>query len=106
MTGGTLNFTDPTALAGLSGSGTNTISLSTGTTIGYTASGAQTVYTNTAITGLPSGISYQNLSLSGTGIKTAPSDVLNIAGNFTNTLANDASNYFDASGATVAFNGT
>jgi trimeric autotransporter adhesin len=106
MTGGTLNFTDPTALAGLSANGTNTITLSAGSTIGYTASGAQTVYTNTAVTGLPSGISYQNLSLGGSGIKTASSGNLNITGNFTNTLANDVSNYLDVTGATVVFNGT
>lgn len=105
MTGGTLNFTDPTALAGLSGNGTNTITL-TGGTIGYTASGAQTVYTSTAITGLPSGISYRGLSFGGSGIKTAASGNLNIAGNFTNTLANDVSNYLDVTGATVVFNGT
>ncbi len=104
MTGGTLNFTDPTALAGLSGNGTNTITL-TGGTIGYTASGAQTIYTTTAITGLPSGISYQGLSFGGSGIKTAASGNLNIAGNFTNTLANDASNYLDFTGAAVQFNG-
>ncbi|MEO8947333.1 MAG: SMP-30/gluconolactonase/LRE family protein, partial [Mucilaginibacter sp.] len=106
MTSGTLNFTDPTALAGLSSNGTNTITLSSGSTIGYTASAAQTIYTSTAITGLPSGISYQGLTLSGTGIKTAASGNLNIAGNFTNSLANDVSNYLDASGATVVFNGT
>lgn len=105
MTGGTLNFTDPTALAGLSGSGTNTMTL-TGGTIGYTGSGAQTVYTTTAITGLPSGISYQGLSFGGTGIKTAASGNLNVAGSFTNTLANDVSNYLDFTGATVQFNGT
>jgi hypothetical protein len=78
----------------------------TGGTIGYTASGPQTVYTNSAITGLPGGISYKGLTLSGTGIKTAPAGTLNIGGNFTNTLANDVSNYFDASGAAVVFNGT
>jgi hypothetical protein len=105
VTGGTLNFTDPTALAGLSANGTNTITL-TGGTIGYTGSGAQTIYTNTAITGLPGGISYQSLSFGGSGIKTAPSGNLNVAGNFTNTLANDVSNYLDFTGATVAFNGT
>ncbi len=103
MTGGTLNFTDPTALGGLSSTGTNTITL-TGGTIGYTASGAQTVYTTTAITGLPSGISYQGLSFGGSGIKTAASGNLNVAGNFTNTLANDGSNYLAVTGATVQFN--
>ncbi|GAB2984937.1 hypothetical protein GCM10027049_23980 [Mucilaginibacter puniceus] len=104
MTGGTLNFTDPTALAGLSGSGTNTISLSAGSTIGYTANGAQTIYTNTAITGLPSGISYQNVDFSGSGIKTASSGTLNVAGDFTNSLANDVSNYLALTGSTVQFN--
>ncbi len=106
MTGGTLNFTDPTALAGLSGNGTNTISLSSGSTIGYTGSGAQTIYTSTAVTGLPSGISYQNIAFGGSGIKTAPSGNLVVTGNFTNTLANDVSNYLDFTGATVIFNGS
>lgn len=105
MTGGTLNFTDPTALAGLSSTGTNTITL-TGGTIGYTGSTAQTIYTTTAITGLPSGISYQSLSFGGSGIKTAASGNLNVAGTFTNSLANDANNYLDFTGATVQFNGT
>ncbi|MDO3625747.1 putative Ig domain-containing protein [Mucilaginibacter sp. BT774] len=102
----TLQLANTTALSGLSSTGTNVVTFNnTGTTIQYSGA-AQTVYTSASITGLSSGISYQNISFSGTGIKTALSGNLNIAGDFTNTMANDGSNYLSLSSPTVNFNGT
>ncbi|RZA02825.1 MAG: T9SS type A sorting domain-containing protein [Sphingobacteriaceae bacterium] len=110
----TLNFTGGVAaqLATLSATGTNTITLGTGLTIGYTGNVAQTVYTNLAIpkSSLASGISYTNLTLSGSGIKTTngtSANNLNVSGSFTNSLANDASNRpdFTTNSTTVVFNG-
>ncbi|QEC63317.1 hypothetical protein FRZ54_12265 [Mucilaginibacter ginsenosidivorans] len=101
----TLKLASSTALSGLSATGTNVVTFNaTNGTVEYSGA-AQTVYTATGITGLSSGVSYQNIAFSGTGIKTASGN-LNIAGNFTNTLANDASNYVNFTGATVTFNGT
>jgi len=96
------------AFNGLSSTGTNTITFGTGVTIGYTGNKAQTVYTDAAIpnSSLTTGISYTNLALSGTGIKTALTGNLNISGNFTNTLANDAGDYANLSTPTVNFTGS
>lgn len=108
----TLNFTGTAAFSGLSATGTNTITglSGTGVTIGYTGNNAQTVYTDAAIahSSLTSGITYTNLAFSGTSsIKTALSGNLNITGNFTNSMASNAStNYVDFSSPTVNFTGT
>ena len=105
--GATLNFTNANALDGLSTNGVNTLTLNTGSTLGYTGLNDQNVYTDDAIPGLSaSGISYKNIAFGGTGIKTAATGNLNIAGNFTNTLANNANNYLDVSAIPVVFNGT
>jgi hypothetical protein len=102
----TLQLAGSTALSGLSSTGTNVVTFNNaGTTIQYSGA-AQTVYTTAAITGLASGVSYQNLAFSGTGVKTALSGNLNINGDFTNTLANDASNYAALSSPVVNFTGT
>jgi len=102
----TLKLQDPTALSSLSATGTNVVSFNnTGATVEYSGT-AQTIYTDASITGLSGGVSYQNLSFSGSGIKTAMSGNLNVSGDFTNTLSNDASNYPDLSAPTVNFNGT
>jgi len=107
VTNATLQLANATALSGLSTSGTNTVTFNnSGATIQYSAAGAQTVYTSAAITGLSSGVSYSNISFSGSGIKTATAGTLNVSGNYTNTLANDASDYVALTGSTVAFNGT
>ncbi len=106
VTGGTLSLANATALSGLSATGTNSVTFNNaGATIQYSGA-AQTVYTTNAITGLASGVSYYSIAFSGTGIKTVASGNLNITGNFTNTLANDASNYVSLSSPTVNFNGT
>jgi len=102
----TLKLQDVNALSNLSATGTNVVSFdNTGATVEYSGA-AQTVYTNASITGLSGGVSYRNLSFSGTGIKTAMSGNLNVSGDFTNTLANDASNYANLSAPDVYFNGT
>jgi len=102
----TLQLSNSAALSGLSATGTNVITFNnTGTTIQYSGA-AQTVYTSAAITGLPSGVSYYSIAFSGTGITTASGSNLNVTGNFTNTMANDASNYVNLSSPTVIFNGT
>ena len=107
VTNATLQLTNATALSGLSSLGTNTVTFNnTGATIQYSGTGTQTVYTSAAITGLASGVSYANISFSGSGIKTASSGALNISGSFTNTLANDAGDYVALSSPTVTFNGT
>ncbi|MFI5159897.1 MAG: putative Ig domain-containing protein [Sphingobacteriales bacterium] len=102
----TLQLSNTAALSGLSSTGTNVVTFNnTGTTVEYSGA-AQTVYTSAAITGLSGGVSYQNITFSGTGIKTASSAYLNVSANFTNTMANDGSNYIDLSSPTVYFNGT
>lgn len=107
VTNGTLQLANAAALSGLSSLGTNSISFNnTGSTVEYSGANAQMVYTDASITGLSLGVSYQNLKFSGGGIKTLLSGNLNIAGDFTNTLANDVSNYADLKTATVIFNGT
>ena len=102
----TLQLANTAALSGLSSTGTNVVTFNnTGATIQYSGA-AQTVYTSASITGLSSGVSYQNISFSGTGIKTASSGNLNIAGDFTNTMGNDGSNYVSFSNPVVNFSGT
>src|SRR5262249_1967953 len=102
----TLQLANTTALSGLSSTGTNVVTFNnTGTTIQYSGA-AQTIYTSASITGLSSGVTYQNIAFSGTGVKTALSGNLNIAGNFTNTLANDGSNYLALGSPVVNFTGT
>ena len=102
----TLQLAGSTALSGLSATGTNVVTFNnTGATVQYSGA-SQTVYASAAITGLAGGVSYQNISFSGTGIKTTLSGYLNVSGNFTNTLANDAGDYIDLSSPTVYFNGT
>ncbi|RZA02826.1 MAG: T9SS type A sorting domain-containing protein [Sphingobacteriaceae bacterium] len=105
--GATLNFTAAEALSGLSSAGVNTLTLNTNSTIGYTGNNDQFVYTDSAIPNLSeTGISYPNIAFGGTGVKNVALGTLNVAGNFTNTLANDASNYVDVSAVPVNFNGT
>ncbi|MGZ3764694.1 MAG: T9SS type A sorting domain-containing protein, partial [Mucilaginibacter sp.] len=102
----TLQLANTTALSGLSATGTNVVTFNnTGATVEYSGA-AQTIYTSAAITGLPAGVTYQSIKFSGTGIKTASSGNLNIAGDFTNTLLNDASNYLNIGNITVNFSGT
>jgi sugar lactone lactonase YvrE len=102
----TLKLDNATALSGLSATGTNTVVFNNaGTTIEYSGA-AQTVYTDGAITGLPAGVSYRSITFSGTGVKTGSSGNLNILGDFTNVMTNDASNYVNLSSPAVNFNGT
>ena len=102
----TLQLADTAALSGLSAIGTNTLIFNNaGATVEYSGA-SQTVYTDSTITGLTGGVSYQNIKFSGTGVKTASSGNLNIAGDYTNTLANDAGDYADLSRPAVNFNGT
>lgn len=104
-TAATLQLASSTALSGLSASGTNVVTFrNTGSTIQYSGA-AQTVYTSASITGLSAGVSYQNITFSGTGVKTANTGTLFIVGDFANTMANDASNYVNLVNATVNFNG-
>ena len=103
---GTLSLVNTTALSGLSSTGTNSVSFNnSGATVQYSGA-AQTVYTSNSITGLSAGVSYYSLAFSGTGVKTASAGNLNISGNFTNSMANDGSNYVSLSSPTVNFNGT
>jgi len=101
----TLQLTNATALSGLSATGTNVITFSSvGATVQYSGA-AQTIYTDASITGLSTGIIYKNLVLSGTGIKTPLSGTLNLTGDFTNLLANDAANYINFTNTAAKFNG-
>lgn len=102
----TLQLSGGNALSALSTIGSNIINLkNSGVTIEYTG-GAQTVYTDASLPGLTTGIIYQNIKFSGTGIKTVTSGNLNITGNFTNTLINDNADYVDFSLPAVNFTGT
>jgi hypothetical protein len=102
----TLQLVNSSALSGLSATGTNVVTFNNiGATVQYSGA-AQTVYTSAAITGLASGVSYYSIAFSGTGIKTASTNNLNISGNFTNSMANDASNYVNLSSPIINFNGT
>ncbi len=102
----TLQFANTSPLSTLSGTGTNIISFNnSGATVEYSGA-AQTIYTDAGITGLSGGVSYQNIKFSGTGAKTLNNGNLNVAGDFTNTLTNDASNYLTLTASTVNFKGT
>jgi len=102
----TLSLANTTALSGLSATGTNSVTFNnTGATVQYSGA-AQTAYTSNSITGLASGVNYYSLAFSGTGIKTAATGNMNVTGNFTNTMANDASNYVNLVNPTVNFSGT
>ncbi|MDB5090251.1 MAG: hypothetical protein JWR09_4245 [Mucilaginibacter sp.] len=106
VTNATLQLANATALSGLSSTGTNVISFNNpGATIEYSGTTAQTVYTDAIITGLSAGPSYNSIKFSGSGIKTPNSGNLNIFGDFTNTLANDASNYAALTATPVLFQG-
>jgi Putative Ig domain/Secretion system C-terminal sorting domain len=99
----TLQLANAAALSGLSATGTNVVTFNNpGATVQY-AGVVQTVYTSASINGLPSGVNYQNISFSGTGLKTASSGNLNIGGDFTNALLG---NFLNLSSPTVNFNGT
>ena len=104
VSGGTLQFLNTAALSTLSASGTNVVSFTGTGTVEY-AGAAQTVYTDAAIPGLTAGPSYQSIKFSGTGAKTLNGGNLNVAGDFTNALTNDASNYVTLTGTPVNFNG-
>ncbi len=101
----TLQLNNAAALSGLSATGTNTINFKgTNATIIY-GGAAQTVYTD-AVANLTGGASYQNITFSGTGIKTVSTGNLNIAGTFNNNFTTDASDYVDFTNPTIQFNGT
>jgi sugar lactone lactonase YvrE len=106
-TTGTLQAANATFLSALSVTGTNVVSLGTGSVVEYSGA-AQTVYTDAAITNLSggTGLSYNGIKFSGTGIKTPASGNLNVAGNFTNAMANDAADYVLLTGTPVFFNGS
>ncbi len=103
----TLQLSGAAALSGLSATGANTVTFNgAGATIQYSGTSAQTVYTSAAITGLAGGVSYTNISFSGSAIKTASSSNLTVTGSFTNSLTlNDATDYIDLSSPTVIFSG-
>ena len=105
---GTLQLAASAALSSLSAAGTNVITFNNpGAIIEYSGA-AQTVYTDAAITGLATGPSYNSIKFSGTGIKTpngTAASNLNIAGDFTNTLANTASSNVVLTSTIVNFNG-
>lgn len=102
----TLQLTGASSLPSFSPYVTNTITFNNpGATVEY-AGASQTVYTDNSIANLSNTISYYSIKFSGTGVKTALSGNLYVAGDFTNTLSNDGSNYVSLSAPTVNFNGT
>ena len=109
VSAGTLQWANATGLSGLSSvAGSNILSFTGTGIIGYSGAN-QTVYTDLPVTGLASGVSYQGISFSGTGIKTpngTNANNLNIAGSFTNSLANDAADNVSLANTIVNFNGT
>ncbi len=80
--GATLEFDGATPLAGLSSLGTNIVSLNSNYALVNYAGASQTVYTNNSITGLSSGVSYYDLTLSG-GTITPASGTLTISDDLT-----------------------
>jgi hypothetical protein len=104
----TLQLANATALSGLSTTGTNTLSFNNSyATIEYSG-GSQTIYSDLAIPGLAAGGPvYYSIKLSGTGVKTLNAGTyLTINGDFTNALANDASNYAVLTTCIVRFIGS
>lgn len=104
----TLQLTGASSLPSFSPYITNTITFNNpGATVEYSGA-SQTVYTDNAVANLSNTISYYSIKFSGTGVKTALSGNLNVAGDFTNTMANDACNCnsVSLSAPTVNFNGT
>jgi hypothetical protein len=103
----TLQLTGATALSNFSSLVTNTVTFNNpGATVEYSGA-SQTVYTDASVPNLSNPLlSYYSIKFSGTGAKTALSGNLLVAGDFTNTMANDASNYVSLSAPTVNFNGT
>jgi len=101
----TLQLANSTPLSGLSAIGTNVTNFNnSGATIEYSGA-AQTFYTDAAVTNLSNIISYQNIKFSGTGVKSPTGGNLNVAGDFTNAMANDATDYVTLTGTPVYFNG-
>jgi len=100
--GATLKLANTTALSTLAANGTNALTFSSGSTVDYSGT-AQTIYTSFGITGLAGGVSYSNLTLSGSGAKTTNGTIannLNISGNFNNSTGS-----LQSMGATTAFTG-
>jgi hypothetical protein len=104
--GANLKLNNTTALSTLSATGTNVVSFNNpGATIEYSGV-AQTIYNDATIAGLSGGVSYQNLTLSGSGLKTLAVGNLNISGNLTNGLANTVNDNLNLLNNTVNFSGT
>jgi len=104
-TAGTLQLANSTPLSGLSATGTNVTNFkNAGATIEYSGA-AQTFYTDAAVANLSNTISYQSIKFSGTGVKSPTSGNLNVAGDFTNAMANDATDYVTLTSTPVYFNG-
>jgi hypothetical protein len=105
----TLQLTGANALPSFSPYVTNTVTFNNpGATIEYSGTTSQTVYTDTSVPNLNNTISYYSIKFSGTGVKTALPGNLNVAGDFTNTMANDACgcNSVSLKAPLVNFNGT
>ena len=101
-----LQLANTSALSGLSATGINVTNFkNAGATIEYSGA-AQIFYTDAAVPNLSNTISYQNVKFSGTGVKSPTGGNLNIAGDFTNAMANDATNYVTLTSTPVYFNGT
>jgi hypothetical protein len=102
----TLQLANNAPLSGLSALGANVVNFkNAGATTEYSG-GNQIVYNDAAITGLNTGVGYQSIKLSGTGLKNLSTGNLNIAGDFINTLVNDAGNNISLLNNVVNFNGT
>ncbi|MGZ4042594.1 MAG: hypothetical protein ACXVO9_05295, partial [Bacteroidia bacterium] len=104
-TAATLNIGSSTFLNPGTG-GKNIITFNPLSTVNYNGAD-QTVYSSQSanITG---GVSYGNIKFSGTGKKVVDAGTLNVSGSFTNSLANNATNYIDlkTNSTTVNLNGS
>lgn len=101
--GFTATFTDYSSIH----SNVENIVLEPGSTVEYSRDIANSVIgdqeiSNALTTNNPINFTYQNLEVSGTNIKTAPSTTLSIAGNLTKT----STSIFKHNGGTVLFNGS
>ncbi|CAM6054609.1 unnamed protein product [Sphagnum tenellum] len=101
INGATLQLNGATALSGLSGNGTNVITFNnTYSTVNY-AGASQTVYTSSA-SNVSGGISYYNLTASGSATKTVAGGTLTVSNNLSLAPASSTITFDLSANATVS----
>ena len=98
--GATLNLSNTSTFGSLSSYFINYINFASGSTVNYTGTAAQNIYTtstpNLAGASSSTAFGYSNLKIANSaGIASVLSGTLNVSGNFTNATANSGTNYID-----------